>query len=147
MGGLEAGVVVLLTNVDGFFRRRPSAVSVDVGSHNDIAPELIPVVEEIRPDLKELADGPSATGRGGMVTKLEAAEIAMNCGGIAVVANGQDRNVLDRIFAGERVGTLFLPSKRVRGKRPWIASPTYVPAPLVVDPLPNPAIPPTDTTL
>src|SRR5258708_24459772 len=101
MGGLEAGVVVLLTNVDGFFRRRPSAVSVDVGSHNDIAREVIPVVEEINPHLKELAAGASATGRGGMRTKLEAAEIAMSCGGIAVVDNGQDRNSMDHIFSGE----------------------------------------------
>ena len=133
MSGLEADVLVLLTNVDGLFRRRPSTAAADVASHNDIQPELIPVAEEIRPDLKELADGPSATGRGGMVTKLEAAEIAMNCGGIAVVANGQDRKILDRIFAGERVGTLFLPSKRVRGKRRWIAYAADVHGRVVVD--------------
>src|SRR5258708_36820352 len=104
MGGLEAGVVVLLTNVDGFFRRRPSAVSVDVGSHNDIAREVIPVVEEINPHLKELAAGPSATGRGGMVTKLEAAELARNCCGIARVATGQDWGSLGAIFAPAGLG-------------------------------------------
>ena len=56
-----------------------------------------------------------------MRTKLEAAEIAMNCGGAAVIANGDIPDVLGSIFAGEPVGTVFLPSGRMRGKRRWIA--------------------------
>ncbi len=55
-----------------------------------------------------LGAGPSASGRGGMRTKLEAAAIAMNCGGTAVIANGNVADALDRIFAGERIGTAFL---------------------------------------
>ena len=94
---------------------------------------MIPLVEEITPEIKALAAGRSASGRGGMRTKLEAADIAMNCGGTAVIANGQDPRALDRIFAGETVGTAFLPSKRMRGKRRWIAYAADVRGRVVVD--------------
>jgi glutamate 5-kinase len=68
-----------------------------------------------------------------MRTKLEAAEIAMNCGGTAVIANGNSPDTLDRIFAGEKVGTAFLPARRMRGKRRWIAYAADVRGRVVVD--------------
>ena len=94
---------------------------------------MIPLVDEITPELTALAAGPSASGRGGMRTKLEAAEIAMNCGGTAVIANGNVPDTLDRIFAGEKIGTAFLPAKRMRGKRRWIAYAADVRGRVVVD--------------
>jgi glutamate 5-kinase len=131
MSGLEADALALLTNVDGLFKRRPSSNSAH--AHPDSQAEIIPLVLEITPELRALAAGPSQSGRGGMVTKLEAAEIAMNCGGAAVIANGQSRDILDLIFAGEPVGTAFLPSKRIRGKRRWIAYVADVRGSVVVD--------------
>lgn len=94
---------------------------------------MIPIVDEISPELKSLAAGPSGGGRGGMTTKLQAAEIAMQCGGAAVIANGRVPDVLSRIFAGERVGTVFLPLQRVPGKRRWIAFAADVQGRIVVD--------------
>jgi glutamate 5-kinase len=130
VSGLEADALVLLTNVDGVLRN--PADSSDT-SKNGERGGVIPLVEEVTQELKALAAGRSATGRGGMKTKLEAAEIAMNCGGTAVIANGQTPDVLDRIFAGENVGTAFLPSKRMRGKRRWIAYAADVRGRVVVD--------------
>ncbi len=126
MSGLEADALVLLTNVDGLLREATPSGS------NGHGREVIPLVEEVTPGLKALAAGPSASGRGGMKTKLEAAEIAMNCGGTAVIANGQG-DTIERIFAGENVGTAFLPSKRMRGKRRWIAYAADVRGRVVVD--------------
>ncbi|MGD1212025.1 MAG: glutamate 5-kinase [Candidatus Acidiferrales bacterium] len=123
MSGLEADALVLLTNVDGLLRQE---------SGNGSA-EVISLVEEMTPELKALGAGPSASGRGGMKTKLEAAEIAMNCGGTAVIANGNSPDTLDRIFAGEKVGTAFLPARRMRGKRRWIAYAADVRGRVVVD--------------
>ncbi|MGC1830888.1 MAG: glutamate 5-kinase [Candidatus Acidiferrales bacterium] len=123
MSGLEGDALVLLTNVDGLLRQEPAGEQA----------EVIPLVGEITPEIKALAAGRSAAGRGGMRTKLEAADIAMNCGGAAVIANGQDPGALDRIFAGETVGTAFLPSKRMRGKRRWIAYAADVRGRVVVD--------------
>ena len=129
MSGLEADALVLLTNVDGLLR--PTKLP-----HQD-APQdgasTIPIVSEITPELRALASGPSASGRGGMVTKLDAAHIAMQCGGTAVIANGQTQGVLDHIFAGEPVGTAFLPLGRMKGKRRWIAFAAEVQGRIAVD--------------
>jgi glutamate 5-kinase len=119
MSGLEADTLVLLTNVDGLFgkaaKQAPEASSIRDER------EVLPLVDEITPELRALAAGPSAGGRGGMWTKLEAAEIAMNCGGVAVIANGQDPQILQKLFRGEDAGTTFLPTGRIGGKRRWIA--------------------------
>ncbi len=130
MSGLEADALVLLTNVDGVLR---DPADNSGASKNAESRSVIPLVEEVTEELKALASGRSASGRGGMKTKIEAAEIAMNCGGTAVIANGQTPNVLGRIFSGENVGTAFLPSKRMRGKRRWIAYAADVRGRVVVD--------------
>ena len=124
MSGLEADALVLLTNVDGLLRS---------ASENSQSGEVIPLVEEITPELMSLGAGPSASGRGGMRTKLEAATIAMNCGGTAVIANGSVPDAIDRVFAGGQIGTAFLPAKRMRGKRRWIAYAAGVRGRVVVD--------------
>jgi len=123
MSGMEADALVLLTNVDGLLR--PGAG----GSTS----EVIPLVTEISTELKAMGAGPSENGRGGMRTKLEAAEIAMNCGGAAVIANGNIGDALVRIFAGQKMGTTFLPLRRMRGKRRWIAYAADVRGRVVVD--------------
>lgn len=115
MSGLDGDVLVLLTNVDGLLQKRPA------GSHEHLQPEAIPLIAKVTPELKALASGPAAGGRGGMLTKLEAGEIAMNCGRMAVIANGTKPDILERIFAGEPIGTAFVQAQRIRGKRRWIA--------------------------
>jgi glutamate 5-kinase len=131
MSGLEADALVLLTDVDGLLRNISPAAARGMNSNGET--EVVAIVERITPELKTLAAGPSTSGRGGMQTKLEAAEIAMNCGGTAVIANGNDGKTLDRVFAGEKIGTVFLPSKRMRGKRRWIAYAADVRGRVVVD--------------
>jgi glutamate 5-kinase len=131
MSGLEADVLILLTNVDGLLGagnslklKRASGVSRG---------QVIPLISKVTSELKALASGPSESGRGGMVTKLEAAEIAMSCGGVAVIANGGRAETLPRIFAGEPEGTVFLPSNRMKGKRRWLAYAAGVRGRVVVD--------------
>jgi glutamate 5-kinase len=114
MSHIEADALVLLTDVDGLMQLGPS------GS-KEASAKVIPLVEEITAELKTLALGPSEGGRGGMLTKLAAAEIAMQAGGVAVIANGTKAETLGQIFEGEPVGTLFVPKTRMAGKRRWIA--------------------------
>jgi glutamate 5-kinase len=114
MSHIEADLLILLTDVDGLMELGPSRAKGATGS-------VIPLVEEMTPELKALASGPSEGGRGGMLTKLEAAEIAMHAGGMAVIANGKGPNVVARIFSGEPIGTVFVSKKRMAGKRRWIA--------------------------
>ena len=121
MSGLEADALVLLTNVPGLLRTRGGAT------------ETLSYVEQITPELRTLAAGPSLGGRGGMATKIEAAEIAMNCGGAAVIADGNDPATLRKVFAGEQYGTVFAPGPRMKGKRRWIAFAAGVSGRVVVD--------------
>ena len=131
MSGLEADALILLTNVDGLLGTETSTKHKPTGS--GIRPQLIPLISKVTPELRAVASGPSQSGRGGMVTKLEAAEIAMNCGGVAVIANGNRPETLPRIFAGEPEGTVFLPSGRMKGKRRWLAYAAAVRGRVVVD--------------
>ncbi len=131
MSGLEADALILLTNVDGLLGAEPTGKPQRGAPAS--RPQVISVISEVTPELKALASGPSGSGRGGMVTKLEAAEIAMNCGGVAVIASGGRAETLPRIFAGEPEGTVFLPSSRMRGKRRWLAYAAGVRGRVVVD--------------
>jgi glutamate 5-kinase len=132
MSGLEADALVLLTNVDGLLSgAETSSKGKRTGSMN--RPQVIPVISKVTEELRNLASGPSDSGRGGMITKLEAAEIAMNCGGVAVIANGSRGEVLSGIFAGDPEGTVFLPSSRMKGKRRWLAYAAGVRGRVVVD--------------
>ena len=131
MSGLEADALILLTNVDGLLGTETSTKQKRTGS--GIRPQLIPMISKVTPELRTVACGPSQSGRGGMVTKLQAAEIAMNCGGVAVIANGNRPETLPRIFAGEPEGTVFLPASRMKGKRRWLAYAAGVRGRVVVD--------------
>ena len=131
MSGLEADVLILLTNVDGLLRTETSSKHKRTGSVG--RPQVIPLISKVTSELRALASGPSECGRGGMVTKLEAAEIGMNCGGVAVIANGSRAETLPRIFAGDPEGTVFLPSSRMKGKRRWLAYAAGVRGRVVVD--------------
>ena len=79
MSKLEAHVLILLSDVDGLFTDNPK--------ENPDA-EFISEVQEITAEIEALAGRKSARGRGGMATKLQAARIAMNSGGMAIIANG-----------------------------------------------------------
>jgi len=121
MSRLESDALILLTNVDGLLRYDPSAPSgLERGVNYDEQPSLIPLVTDLTDELKSLAAGPSAGGRGGMLTKLEAAQIAMQAGGVAVIANGMQPGVLDDIFTGKQIGTTFMSTSRMAGKRRWL---------------------------
>ncbi len=119
---VEADLLLLLTDVDALYTGDPR-----------LTPTVHPiaVVDEVTPAIEQLAGGANA-GRGGMRTKLEAARIATHSGCAVIVANGKVPDVIERIFRGEPLGTLFLPRRGLSGKRRWIAFATTVSAALVV---------------
>jgi len=113
MSKLEATLLVLLSDVDGLFTDNP---------HENLHAEFIPQVEEITTGIEALAGRKSSRGRGGMITKIEAARIAMNSGGMAIIANGLKPHILNRVLTGEEEGTLFVGKTGSLGeKRRWIA--------------------------
>ena len=100
---VRADLLVLLTTADGLMTRPPTA-SADTGG------ELVEVVDRITADIHAMAgDAGSDLATGGMRSKLQAAEMVTRSGDRAVIANGCLPDVLTRIFAGERLGTVFEP--------------------------------------
>ena len=55
-----------------------------------------------------------------MKTKIEAARIAANAGCRIVLANGREKDVITRIMAGEPLGTIFLPRRKLSNRARWI---------------------------
>ena len=100
---VNADLLVLLSDIDGLYTDDPK---------KDSAAELIPVVDEITPQVLALAGGAgSSLGSGGMATKLRAAQIVMDAGIDMVIANGEQPQALYDLFDGKQVGTRFLGKK------------------------------------
>lgn len=98
---LQAPLLILLTVVDGLY-------SADPGS--DPSAHLVTTVPHIDSGVTDLAGpGRSTLGTGGMRSKLRAARLATASGESVIMANGSQPGILDAIFAGDPVGTLFLP--------------------------------------
>ena len=100
---VQADLLVLLTDIDGLYdsnpRQNPNA-------------QLIPVVEEITPQVEAFASGVgSARGTGGMTTKLHAGQIAAEHGIDMVIMNGSRPQRLYDLLEGKPVGTYF-PARR-----------------------------------
>jgi len=123
---VAADLLVLLTDVAGLYASPPSAERP--------LPPLFDVVETITPEIERAAQGSGhAFGRGGMVTKLEAAKSAARSGAATVVCSGRGRETLLQVAHGERVGTLFCAGEKLRSRKHWLAFTTTLRGALVVD--------------
>ncbi len=110
---MNADALVLLSDIDGLYTRDP---------RHDESAELVPLVEEITPEIEAMAGkAPAGYSSGGMVTKLEAAHIAVPAGCHMVIADGRPRHPLAAIAAGARC-TWFLAEVEPRtARKRWIA--------------------------
>ncbi len=101
-------LLVLLSDVDGLYDRNPTEPGATV----------IERVDAINDRILALAEGSNGRGRGGMISKLESARIVLHAGKQVIIANGRTPQVLERIIAGEAVGTHFAPmTERVELER------------------------------
>ncbi|MGE4354128.1 MAG: glutamate 5-kinase [Oscillospiraceae bacterium] len=97
---INANLLILLSDIDGLYTADPRC-------NSDAA--LIPVVEEITPEIEALAGGKgSCLGSGGMATKLKAAKLIGEVGGDMIIANGDHPEKLYDIVDGKPVGTRFI---------------------------------------
>jgi len=125
---LDAETLILLTDQDGLFsadpRSNPNAELVDT-----IADEQIPA------SVWQAAGGTkSGLGTGGMLTKIQAADLARRSGTACVIANGKTPDVLLRLAAGEAIGTRFeTVVSAVEARKRYILSARRAPGLLTVD--------------
>jgi glutamate 5-kinase len=113
-GLVDADLLIILSDIDGLYTGDPKG---------DPDAQLIPLIENITPEIEELAGGAGThLGSGGMQTKIQAAKIAGNAGIPMVIAQGKEPAVLDDILEGREVGTLFLPKEyKLHHRKRWIA--------------------------
>ena len=110
---MSADCLVLLSDVDGFYTAPP-------GSSADA--RRLDEVREITPEIEAMAgDVGSELSKGGMVTKIEAARIAVAAGTHMVIASGKVLHPLE-VLAHKGTATWFLArSDPVTARKRWIA--------------------------
>lgn len=123
---ISADTLVLLSNIDGLYDRDPRTAA---------NARLVPEVRgDITAEIEAMAGASkSYDGSGGMVTKLQAARIALGSGARMVIADGTRPNPLARIDAGGPC-TWFVPDATPKtARKSWIAGALKPSGEIVVD--------------
>ena len=123
---LEADVLVILTDQDGFFDQDPRSSS---------GAKLIQEARALDETLLSMAgkDG-GALGQGGMYTKVLAAQQAARSGAMTVIANGRHSDILLRLRKAESFGSLLLPDlKPLAARKRWLASHSKTRGTFIID--------------
>jgi glutamate 5-kinase len=117
---LRADLLVLLSSVEGL--EAPTGEVLDVVAPDDASVKAFARGEKTR------------LGKGGMASKLDAADIARSSGEMVVIANGRRRDVLVDVLDGKKVGTLLLPGgKKLTSRERWIGFGARPRGTLVID--------------
>lgn len=121
----SADAVLLLSDVDGLFDRDPTA-----GASANLQPLIHGITDEVR--AMASAGSASGMGSGGMVSKLQAAEIAERAGIALAIVNGREPQPISRAIESG-IGTLFLPRRRDVGRKAWLGGRMRLMGALTVD--------------
>ena len=116
---VDAQLLIILSDVEGLYDRDPSLKNK---SGTEKA-QLISHVSKVNEDIERVAGkSKNRLTVGGMVTKVLAAKKTMSFGIPALVVNGLEEKVIESIFSGKEVGTLFWSGKgKIRDRKHWIA--------------------------
>lgn len=111
---IDADTLVILTDQRGLFNADPRKVP---------SATLIADAKAGDPQLEAMAGGAgSSLGRGGMLTKVQAAKKAALSGATTIIAHGREVNVLLRLHKGERIGTRVLADElSLTARKTWLA--------------------------
>lgn len=111
---LEADALIILTDQSGLFSADPrldsSATLIIEGRAEDASYEA-------------MAGGAgSSIGKGGMITKVRAAQRAAKSGADTLIANGRETDALLRLARGEKLGTLlYATDSPLAARKQWLA--------------------------
>ncbi|HBC56123.1 MAG TPA: glutamate 5-kinase [Gammaproteobacteria bacterium] len=123
---VTADMLLILTDQDGLFDKDPR--------HNSHA-TLISHSPAGNPELEQYCDGATGRlGRGGMKTKLRAAKIAARSGACTLIANGREKNIIQRIVQGEQLGTFLIADQEPDlARKQWLAGQLQLAGRLLID--------------
>lgn len=111
---IEADLLLILTDQQGLFDSNPA---------DNPGASLISEADALDPRLLEFA-GPSSghLGRGGMQTKVSAAQLAARSGTHTVIASGREANVIRRVADGEKIGSFLRAGQgKQAARKQWLA--------------------------
>jgi len=119
-----ADSLVLLSDVDGLYTAPPGRRGAT----------FIAEVRAITPEIEAMAGKPvSGLGSGGMITKIEAAKIALGAGCHMAIAEGHAMHPLRRIGEGARCTWFLAEASALQSRKRWIAGTLQPIGRLVVD--------------
>jgi len=123
---IDADLLVILTDKDGLYSANPD---------QDASAKLVSQAQANDDSLDALAgDSLSGLGRGGMVTKLQAARLAARSGCNTVLAGGRNEEVLLKVARGDVIGTLLSASQKpIAARKQWLAGRLQVKGQLILD--------------
>ena len=123
---VDADALIILSDIEGLYTANPAV-------HPEA--QLIHEIPEITPEVERIAGGAgSKLGTGGMMTKIQAAQIAMSAGVTMVIASGSREDVIRDVLAGHEVGTVF-PAREshLRVRKSWLAFGKRLAGEIIVD--------------
>jgi len=123
---IDADILMIITDIGGLYTADP---------HTDTKARLVPLVSKIDASIKRMGSNTaSKVGTGGMITKIEAAQIATASGVRVVIADGKLPDIIIRLASGEAIGTHFLPTADHRESRQrWMVSGLCTKGKLIID--------------
>jgi glutamate 5-kinase len=123
---IEADLLIILTDQQGLFDANPA---------DNPDARLIERADARDPKLVEYA-GPSSgdLGRGGMQTKVSAAQLAARSGTHTVIVSGKLDNVITRVAQGEPLGSFLEASEgHMAARKQWLAGHMRCAGELILD--------------
>lgn len=122
----DADLLIILSDIEGLYTSDPNL---------DASAKLIPLVEKMTAEVERGAgDARTLIGTGGMRTKMMAAKKVGAYGAPMVILNGKKNGVLQSLFEGKEVGTLFLPkAEKQDSRKHWIAYTVKCSGRIVID--------------
>lgn len=123
---VDADMLMILTDIGGLYTADPA---------KDPEASLVPLVNKIDASIKRLGTiARSGLGTGGMVTKIEAAQLATSSGVHVVITDGHENDVIVRLTTGESIGTHFLPATtNLESRQRWMLSGLSTKGKLIID--------------
>ncbi|MBN2150111.1 MAG: glutamate 5-kinase [Candidatus Lokiarchaeota archaeon] len=119
---INADLAVIMSDVDGLYTRKPSAKDAC----------FIPYVADLTSDIIAMGQEGSKAGRGGMATKLKAAQICTMSGVWMVICHAKKTDIGKLVSDGARC-TVFKPLERMPGKKIWMVFAANVSGKIMLD--------------
>jgi glutamate 5-kinase len=122
---VEADALIILTDQQGLYNKDP---------RQNADAELINEANAVDPAILAMAGAGGLLGRGGMRTKITAAQRAARSGAATLIASGKAENVLLDIARSTEIGTLLSPTtEKLAARKQWLAGHLVVRGSLLLD--------------